>query len=394
MKQCPRCASEITVFDKVCPRCGMVIEENSSKNRRKLNKLEKKEEKKKLKEQKKQEKRDRESLKTDFEKYLKTDLMTKKEADNALSFDVNEDGEYHIDTEDVEIINKETRELLAKHDKQTYSIKKARGEYIPEKIEWWELYKLANRAFARRKIKKEVNKAAKIKPDYISKSKLLILALFLGWFGAHNFYAKNKRKAWWSLVCTFIWFGVVTFLPIYPIFKKIESIGAIAGLIVITMSLSDVINIIFNNFKYKRQKLQFISKLSVETRAKLGAKYIDMELLQKPWWIRFRVWLDKKRTGFAKFRQERRQRLIEKEKQKQKALEEQAKIDADIAAFEEKENQKIKEEKYQKAIDQSALQEVKDAVGDVDDEVEITEKVYAKKKTAKVKVSSNKTKKK
>ena len=392
MKQCPRCASEITQFDKVCPRCGMVIEENSSKNRRKLNKLEKKEERKRRKEQKRQEKLEKESLKTDFEKYLKTDLMTKKEADNALSFDVNEDGEYHIDTEDVEIINKETRELLAKQDKQTYSIKKARGEYVPEKIEWWELYKLANRAFARRKIKKEVNKAAKIKPDYISKSKLLILALFLGWFGAHNFYAKNKRKAWWSLVCTIIWFSVVTFLPIYPIFKKIESIGAIAGLIAVTMSLSDVINIIFNNFKYKKQKLQFISKLSVETRAKLGAKYIDMELLQKPWWIRFRIWLNKKRTGFAEYRQERRQRLIEKEKAKQKAIEEQAKIDADIAAFEEKENQKLKEEKYKKTIDQALVQDIKDAIGE--NETEEDKKPYVKKKTAKVKVSSNKTKKK
>ena len=53
MKQCPRCASEITDFDAVCPRCGLPIEENSAKNQIKNKRLAKKEAKKRRKEQEK-----------------------------------------------------------------------------------------------------------------------------------------------------------------------------------------------------------------------------------------------------------------------------------------------------------------------------------------------------
>ena len=28
--------------------------------------------------------------------------------------------------------------------------------------------------------------------------------------------------------------------------------------------------------------------MNIETRAKLGEKYIDMDLYQKPWWFRFK----------------------------------------------------------------------------------------------------------
>ena len=42
MNQCPRCASEISELDRICPRCGMPIKENSSKNIRKRLKKEKK----------------------------------------------------------------------------------------------------------------------------------------------------------------------------------------------------------------------------------------------------------------------------------------------------------------------------------------------------------------
>ena len=45
---------------------------------------------------------------------------------------------------------------------------------------------------------------------------------------------------------------------------------------------------------------------------------LKSKFLQKPWWVRFKVWLNKTRRGFAEYKQERRQRLIEKEKEKQR----------------------------------------------------------------------------
>ena len=398
MKQCPRCASEITEFDSVCPRCGLPIAEHSSKNIKRTKKLEQKAEKKRVKEQKKKEKQAQFEIKTDFSQYKKKEYMTKKQTQNALEFDVDENNEYNIDTSDVEIIDKETREMLAKREKQTYSVKKARGEYNPEKIHWWELYKVANRAFARKKIKKEVNKAAKIKPDFVKKSKLLTLSIFLGWAGVHNFYAKNTRKGWFMLVCLGLWFGVIAFaMGGNAFFQSIQlSVGGFAGFLLLTTWFSDIINIIFNNFKYRIQKVQFISRLNVETRAKLGEKYIDMELYQKPWWVRLKAWFDKKRKDYVKFKHERRQRLIEKEKAKQAKLAEQAKIDAEIAEYERKENEKLKADKIANAIDKNTLEEVKSLQIESDNKIETSEekkKTYSKGKTAKIKVASKKNKK-
>jgi len=187
-----------------------------------------------------------------------------------------------------------------------------------------------------------------------------------------------------------------------PFFASIElSVGGFAGFLVLTMWLSDVINIIFNNFKYRVQKVAFISKLNVETRAKLGEKYIDMELYQKPWWIRFKVWFDKKRRDYAKFRHERRQRMIEKEKAKQAKLAEQAKIDAEIAEYERKEDEKLKSQKIIDAIDKDALEDVKSLQKSSNNEDEAnknssdseTSKTYSKNKTARVRASIKKKKK-
>lgn len=390
MKQCPRCASEISDIDYKCPRCGMAIEENSKANIRKNRRLEKKAEKKRLKEQKKQEKLEKLKIKTDFSQFKKKEYMNKKQAQNALDFEIDSEGQYDINTDDVEIIDKRTTELLKERERQTYSIKKARGEYQPEKIRWWEIYKLVNRSFARRKIKKEVNKAAKIKPDFVSKPKLLSLAIFLGWCGAHNFYAQNKRKGWFILVCLTLWIGVISLAVSSSFFASIEiSVGGFAGFIVMMLWIYDVINIIFNNYKYRLQKIAFISNLNVETRAKLGEKYIDMELYQKPWWVRLKVWLDKKRRDYAEYKHERRQRLIEKEKAKQAKLDEQAKINAEIAAYEEKEEQKLKEEKIKKQIDKEVLDEIKT----LDEQSKKEPKPFSKKKEAKVKVDTKKNKK-
>lgn len=391
MKQCPRCASEITEADSICPRCGIPIKEHSKKSLRHARKLEKKSEKKRLKEEKKQKKLAQYNLNTDFTQYRPKEFMTKKQEQNALVFDVDENGEYEINTDDVEVIDKQSQELLKKRENQTYSIKKARGEYEPEKIKWWELYKLANRAFARKKIKKEVNKAAKIKPDFVNKTKLLLFAIFFGWFGAHNFYVQNKKKGWFMLVCSILWLGIGALsMEGVKFFQSIElAIGGFSGFLLITVWISDIINIIFNNFKYKLQRDEFISNLNIETRAKLGEKYIDMDLYRSPWWIRLKAWFNKKRRDYAKYKHEHRQKLIEKEKAKQAKQEEQAKIDAEILEYERKENEKLGIDKVEDVIDKNDIEEIKRLSG-LNSSGEKEVKPYSKKKQAKVVISKKK----
>ena len=418
MRQCPRCASELTVNDKVCPRCRLPVSkmaeadealaeelEQQAKSS-KLNRAQKKEKKRlaKLakKEAKKQRKIEESVSNTDFSQFAKN----KKDSSESISkrrrkksdefqFEVDENGELNIDTRDVEIIGEEVGKLYEEKLKQSYSIKKARGDYKPPKIKWWEIYKLADRAFARRKIKKDVAKASKVKPDFISKTKLLLLALFFGWCGAHNFYAKNKKKGFVTLG-----FLLTSFLGMMlnsvPFFKSIElwMIG-FTGFVVLVIWLGDLVNIVFNKFTYRIQKDKFISSLNIETRAKLGEKYIDLELLRKPWWFRFKVWCDKKKRNYAEWRKERRQALIEKEKAKLEKQEEKDKIESEIAEAGQKELEKIQKEKSE-AKAKRPSRGSKNAQKQSEEEEE-KPKTAPKKKVAKVTVnnkSKNNTKKK
>ena len=203
MRQCSRCASELNDNDKVCPRCGLpvdkmvgaeeealaeeMIKQSKSdklnkaqkKEKRRLAKLAKKEAKKKRKEESK-------VSSTDFSKFAANNssedeiavLGKRRKKNDKFQFEIDENGEFHIDTKDVEIIGEDVAKIYEeRRRKQEYSVKKARGDYRPSRIKWWEIYKLADRAFARRKIKKDVTKAAKVKPDFVSKAKLLILAI-------------------------------------------------------------------------------------------------------------------------------------------------------------------------------------------------------------------------
>lgn len=408
MRQCPRCASEITLNDKVCPRCGLPvdkmnldIDENEKAREAKLTRVQKKERKKQQKlakkEAKKAQKLREQRSDTDFSKYasnvsnedVETDVLKSKKArkkkQQAPVFHLDENGEFNIDTKDVEIVGEETGKLIEERQKQTYSVKKARGEYREPKIKWWEIYKLADRAFARRKIKKEVVKASKIKPDFIKKSKLLLLAIFLGWSGAHNFYAKNKKKGWVSIISFIIWIGVVWLAQRITFFAKIQiSIGGCAGFINLCIWWGDMINIMFNNFRYRIQAEEFIFGMNVKTRAKLGEKYIDLDLYQKPWWVRFKVWCEKKKRDYAEWKHERRQRLIEKEKAKQAAAEKQAQIDAEIAEFEAKEEQKLKENKSREESIKDTIKKTKvlDEIKDFENEDKTVENKPTKPKTS------------
>ena len=420
MRQCPRCASELTNRDKVCPRCRLPVSkmgeaqealaEELAKDAesKKLNRAQKKEKKRlaKLakKEAKKQKKLEMSESKTDFSQFAKNirdksqdNLVSKRKNKNAeFQFEVDENGEFNIDTKDVEIIGEEAAKIYEERmNKQTYSIKKARGDYKPPKIKWWEIYKLADRSFARRKIKKEIAKAAKVKPDFIKKGKLLTLAIFFGWFGLHNFYAKNKKKGFVTL--TFLSISILgAMLNGVPFFKMLELwLIGFTGFVVMAIWINDIINILFNRFEYRIQKDKFIASLNIETRAKLGEKYIDLELLKKPWWVRFKVWCQKKKANYLEWRKERRQALIEKEKAKLEKQEEKDQIESEIARFEQKELdnlKKAKAEEKNKRPDRGSKNKIAEVVNG-----EEKPKAAPKKKVAKVTVnakSKNNTKKK
>jgi len=352
MSRCPRCSSEITKNMKKCPRCGLPVDgmnfsadENQEEivETKKLTKNEIKARNKAKKEQRKLEKKQRKELEsksdTDFSQFatnsekvysddeivagedvrsiLKNRQNSKRKKQSVPEFQLDENGEFNIDTKDVELVGEETGRMIDEKYSNSYSVKKARGDYRPPKIKWWELYKFADRSFARRKIKKEVNKAAKIKPDFIKKWKLLLLAIFFGWCGAHNFYAKNKKKGWVSIIFMAISVTVIGLGTKYWFFASIStSIGGFAGFIVMFIWITDIISIIFNSFKYRIQKEEFIFNMNIETRAKLGEKYIDLDLYKKPWWVRFNVWCKRKKRDFDEWKHDRRQAMIDKEKRK------------------------------------------------------------------------------
>lgn len=422
MRQCPRCASELNQNDKVCPRCGLPVEKigegedaladelNKQAESAKLNRAQKKEKRRLAKLAKKEANKKRKQAQavsnTDFSKFAKnsenkekfSDVRpkSKKNKNEDFQFEIDENGEFNIDTKDVEIIGEEASKIYEeKREQQTYSVKKARGDYKEPKIKWWEIYKLADRSFARKKIKREVSKASKVKPDFISKAKLLLLSIFFGWCGVHNFYAKNKKKGFVQL--TFLLISILGLaLNDVPFFKAIELwIVGFTGFVVLLIWVSDVVNIIFDRFDYRIQRDKFIAGLNIETRAKLGEKYIDLELLHKPWYVRFKVWCQKKKRNYDEWRRERRQKMIEKEKEKLAKQEEKNKIDNEIAEFEQKELEKIKKEKSEKVQKEQTSENANSE--NLEQSEKETEKkqvnVPRKTKTAKISVKIKKNKK-
>ena len=213
-----------------------------------------------------------------------------------------------------------------------------------------------------------------------------MLSIFLGWSGAQNFYAKNKKKGWVSIISFIIWTGVVWLAQRVTFFARIQvSIGGCAGFVNLCIWWGDIINVIFNNFKYRIQAEEFIFGMNVKTRAKLGEKYIDLDLYQKPWYVRFKVWCQKKKRDYEEWKHDRRQRLIEKEKAKQAAAEKQAQIDAEIAEFEAKEEQKIKESKNRTETIKETIKNTKvlEEIKDFENEDKTEEKPSKPKSTPK-----------
>ena len=190
-------------------------------------------------------------------------------------FKVQENGEFNIDTKDVTY-------LPQTHN---YSAKKARGEYTKPDIKWWEVYKWADVLLARRKVKKQVNRAGTYKPEAIKKSSMIALCIFFGWCGIHNFYARNYRKALFTLIGCIL--GCCVIFIENPFFASIRvSIGGGLMFVVLFMWITDLINLIINKYSYRLSKWKFIDCLNTDTRAKLGYKYIDKDEYKKPWIVR------------------------------------------------------------------------------------------------------------
>lgn len=191
----------------------------------------------------------------------------KSKAKDQPQYTVDENGEYNIDTSDVT--------YLEGVETPTYSVKKARGEVTQEKIKWWEIYKWADRMLARRKINKEVNKAATATPVGISRVAMIIYCLLFGWLGIHNFYAHNFKRGWFVLV-SFVIVIIVTSIDVLIEIMGVF-VGGGLGFVVFAMWMIDLFSLFFGKYKYRISKEQFISNLNVETRAKLGKKYIALD---------------------------------------------------------------------------------------------------------------------
>ena len=237
---------------------------------------------------------------------------------------VQENGEYEVDTSDVSYLP----------ETYNYSAKKARGEYKRPKIKWWEIYKWADLLLARRKVKKQVNKASQYKPEVFSKTVTLILCVLFGWMGAHNFYVRNRKKGFVSLFSFF--FGA--FIAVNPATRMIQvSIGGLFLFIAIFIWLMDLINLITNTFSYRLSKWRFIDGLNTETRAKLGYKYVDKDEYKRLWIVR--VCHSIKRNA-----QERKEEKAQRKAEQEKAANEQK---DDAQAIEETQNAEINEQKIE-----------------------------------------------
>ena len=98
----------------------------------------------------------------------------------------------------------------------------------------------------------DLNFYSKILPHDLSKKKLALLSGFLGVFGAHYFYIGRMFKAMFNLVVS-IFFLMFCFAENYVQFSNflinVQYVLAFLFLIVSFTSLTDFINILFNNFK-------------------------------------------------------------------------------------------------------------------------------------------------
>ncbi len=194
----------------------------------------------------------------------------KQPAKEVIDAKVDENGEINVETKDVTFFEGAT---------ENYSVKAARGETKKQKPKWWEIYKWADIYLARKKINKEVNKAARVEPPFVNHWVLLTLAILFGYVGAHNYYAKNNRRGLFITISLILALIVVA----VPVLRDNVgvSIGGGLGFVVLSCWIWDIVAIIWRRFKFRESRLQFICKLNLATREKLGEKYVNI----KEWFI-------------------------------------------------------------------------------------------------------------
>lgn len=182
-------------------------------------------------------------------------------------------GGVHIDVEKYTYFGRSRSKYIPNEKKFVY---KEDGEYKIQKLEWWEIYKWADRQLAKGKIKKAVKKESIKKPERVSFWVLFSLCLFSGFVGVHNFYAGNIKRGIVQASCFALAFGFVIFLDGIAFFNQYMQglMCALPGLIAVVMWISDFIAIIFKKFKYEESRINYIKTLDLETRARLGKKYI------------------------------------------------------------------------------------------------------------------------
>ncbi len=303
IKFCPKCMNVIKKKDTECSSCGMSVSDmNFSSNptflpKQKETDLDGQVKAKKI--SKRQKRKLEEAKEIDFEKAFFEDVEEDVQEQNTQDLQSEENAEDNVETENKRKRHKhkpkqkkksetpeftvdkegtfdiETKDVTFFENQEEYSVKKARGEIAEEKIKWWEIYKWADKLLARRKIMKEVNKAARVKPDFVSKGKMIVLCLLFGWLGAHNFYAGNRKKGWTILIMWAIMIPVVSIDVLYNLMGIF--VGGGLGFVVFSLWVYDFACICMNRYKYYITKMQFIKKLNTETRAKLGKKYIDIK---------------------------------------------------------------------------------------------------------------------
>lgn len=260
IKFCPKCMNIIKKKDEKCSKCGMLVcdMESYAEN-----------EKVQLEETitNKQENSDNVATADEIATQNKPKRHKhKKKTKDVPHYTVDEDGSFNIDTRDVTFL-----------DNSSYSSKKERGEFKPEKIEWWEIYKWADRVLARRKIMKEVNKAAKEKPSFVKKSAMILWCLFFGWMGAHNYYAKNYIR---GIVTSVAITMSLIFISVPALASVAVFFGGGAGFVAVYIWFGDLISILLNSYKYRISKEAFIAKLNVETRYKISKKYLTLDKIK------------------------------------------------------------------------------------------------------------------
>ena len=284
-KFCPNCMNLLKKKDEKCSKCGMLVSDMKKQKQQPNKNVEETEKQKvefqELKEEvkvqetgdggavvdtsalfKAQELENNEEKKDEVKP--KRHKHKQKSVNEEPQYSVDKDGSYDINTDDVTFSKPATP-----------SIKKARGDVKKEKIEWWEIYKWAEKILAKRKINKEVKKAATKIPEGISKTKMILWCIFFGWLGIHNFYAKNNKKGFVVLGGITISLTVISVPVLYEIMGIF--VGGGLGFMVLALWITDLFGLCFNKYRYRISKEEFISNLNVETRAKLGNKYVDLD---------------------------------------------------------------------------------------------------------------------